>query len=474
MTDLYLVDLDMEHRAAIIEETDDVAALLHLYQVDKLVEASKHNTTSDVDEQNAALYKALLNTDNAVDGKAAVNDDVVLVDNSLERVMRQYQAESRCEVTRFDLKDVSELLSTDYEVDGYKTRVTALEELRSLLEVDEEVNKFSEYRQSHDDISHDQVMSLYNIDQEIENMQYKQQLQSTKNTVCITADDTNLSSLMTDLYLVDLDMEHRAAIIEETDDVAALLHLYQVDKLVEASKHNTTSDVDEQNAALYKALLNTDNAVDGKAAVNDDVVLVDNSLERVMRQYQAESRCEVTRFDLKDVSELLSTDYEVDGYKTRVTALEELRSLLEVDEEVNKYSKKSEGHDRESKDLIAVMELHEMDVLIDGGRCRALPVEKDDVNLKELLLTDMIVDKASDANIERVQFTDPVLKDSMKQQSREAIERSNQCIDEVTEKLLQNDLDIEQMGHEEIIIPGPGGRVPKRSIFSQKEKMQHR
>jgi len=343
-----------------------------------------------------------------------------------------------------------------------------------LLEVDEEVNKFSEYKQSHDDISHDQVMSLYNIDQEIENMQYKQQLQSAKKTACITADDTNLSSLMTDLYLVDLDMEHRAAIIEETDDVAALLHLYQVDKLVEASKHNTTSDVDEQNAALYKALLNTDNAVDGKAAVNDDVVLVDNSLERVMRQYQAESRCEVTRFDLKDVSELLSTDYEVDGYKTRVTALEELRSLLEVDEEVNKYSKKSEGHDRESKDLIAVMELHEMDVLIDGGRCRALPVEKDDVNLKELLLTDMIVDKASDANIERVQFTDPVLKDSMKQQSREAIERSNQCIDEVTEKLLQNDLDIEQMGHEEIIIPGPGGRVPKRSIFSQKEKMQHR
>ena len=55
-----------------------------------------------------------------------------------------------------------------------------------------------------------------------------------------------------------------------------------------------------------------------------------------------------------------------------------------------------------------------MDLSVDGGRYRYTHVESDDKIMKELLQSDLSFDKSENVNVDRAEFVDPMIKDSMK------------------------------------------------------------
>ena len=312
-SELYAVDLEMDHRRETIQEKDDIHALMELYSVDQKVE----NRDVFMNDRVKTIFNELVEMDMKVDGnKGSGNEENEFIDPITELMLREVgviSSPSRKEKC-WDVKDIMELLSTDRFVEGFRDHAETKDNdiMKHLHRVDCDVDEKT--RVAEEKKKMEQILDLYQLDQEIDSKANKSR-------------DVSLASIPKEVIM---------------DDMDAIVALYQTDLQVEDARYN--AHFKTQDAAVYHELWKTDVKVD-KIGVSATLDLSDPFTKSTLNQYAQEGNAIASRLESNvcEIMELYAVDMEVGAASSRhrnKAAEEAMAHLIKVDEEVEQMSKK--------------------------------------------------------------------------------------------------------------------------------------
>ncbi len=304
-SELYAVDLLMDHRKEVIVENDDIQAIMNLYAVDQKIE----DRDLFLNDHVKNIFKGLVAMDARFDkdvNSPATNDTNEFIDPITELMLREVGAIStpsskeKC----WEVKDIMDLLTTDKFADGLKHTEesaddTILQYLHSIdCEVDGRVHAAEEKKEMND------VYELFMLDQEIE-------MKSNKTVVAAN---------------------------QKKDDMDAIMHLYDTDLQVEDAKYN--SFFKTKDAEVYKELFDTDVQVDKVGSgMNHD--LTDPFTKSTLKQHEKEAAATASYIDsnICEIMELYSTDMQVGAAAAHRNTEEHERAVMDLyknDEDIEK------------------------------------------------------------------------------------------------------------------------------------------
>lgn len=265
------------------------------------------------------------------------------------------------------------------------------------------------------------------------------------------------------LRKTDVEMERYAKVMNATEKHAVdIVVRTKTDVDQQEDFHFDLSDSDDEDLGGESILLRTESFI----TADDPYRFFDPHETSAIRsnKYQASGVSASVNDDLRDVIELLRTDTEIDGASRRHAEMEMIRPLLETDKEVNKWKESSALQELWSDDLKA---LYEVDVEVDRAKTRNTSSKQTETDGS----SDITKTEQTDADVNPSQ-------DEVKEAIARHIPNVSQPFCPTTPEQRRN-LNVNVLSTQPLPLQDPqqeeqnvrqASTVPKRSIFTQKEK----